>query len=130
MSETAPSPKPASKPKAEKPPALEDLPFHEFISQHYLPALHQAFAKNGVTDLILDFQSDRIQGKWQNQLCQFVLYFAKPDINSQKAFACADWGKTPSNIEPFLIDERKATLDLMVFGVIQRLTAQKWLSRN
>lgn len=126
MSETAPSPKP----KVEKPPALEDLPFEQFITQHYLPALTQAFHKNGVTDLVLEFQGDRLQGKWQNQLFQFVIYFAKPDINGQKAFACADWGKNPSNIEPFLIDERKATLDLMVFGVMQRLTAQKWLSRN
>ncbi|MGB3208973.1 MAG: DUF2996 domain-containing protein, partial [Crinalium sp.] len=36
----------------------------------------------------------------------------------------------PSTLEPFLIDERKVTLDLMVFGVIQRLNAQKWLVRN
>jgi len=33
-------------------------------------------------------------------------------------------------LEPFLIDERKAPLDLLVFGVIQRLNAQKWLQAN
>jgi len=33
-------------------------------------------------------------------------------------------------LEPFLIDERKVTLDLMVFGVMQRLNGQKWLERN
>jgi Protein of unknown function (DUF2996) len=120
----------AAKPKAEKAPALEDLPFGEFIDQHYLPALSKAFEKVSVSDLKLDFQSDRILGNWQNSLRQFVIYFSKPDINAQKAFSCADFGLSPSTIEPFLIDERKATLELMVFGVMQRLTAQKWLSAN
>ncbi|MDE5116328.1 MAG: DUF2996 domain-containing protein, partial [Trichodesmium sp. St2_bin2_1] len=36
----------------------------------------------------------------------------------------------PATLEPFLIDERKITLNLLVFGVIQRLNAQKWLSLN
>ena len=36
----------------------------------------------------------------------------------------------PATIEPFLLDERKITLDLLVFGVIQRLNAQKWLGGN
>jgi Protein of unknown function (DUF2996) len=120
----------AAKPKAEKPPAIEDLPFVDFIDQHFLPALAQAFQKVAVSDLKLELQGDRILGNWQNSLRQFVIYFSKPDINSQKAFSCADFGLTPSTIEPFLIDERKATLDLMVFGVIQRLTAQKWLTAN
>jgi len=120
----------AAKPKAEKAPALEDLPFIEFINQHYLPALSQAFQKVSVSDLKLELQGDRLQGSWQNNLRQFVIYFSKPDINAQKGFSCADFGLKPSTIEPFLIDERKATLDLMVFGVMQRLTAQKWLTAN
>jgi len=103
MSETTaptseePKAKPAAKPKAEKPPAIEELPFDEFINKHYL---------------------------------QFTVYFSKADLNAQKAFSCADAGRSPSTIEPFLIDERKAPLDLLVFGVIQRLNAQKWLSAN
>jgi Protein of unknown function (DUF2996) len=120
----------AAKPKAEKAPALEDLPFAEFINQHYLPALTKAFQKVSVSDLKLELQGDRLQGSWKNNLRQFSIYFSKPDINAQKAFSCADFGLTPSTIEPFLIDERKATLDLMVLGVIQRLTAQKWLTAN
>jgi len=41
MSETTaptseePKAKPAAKPKAEKPPAIEELPFDEFINKHY-----------------------------------------------------------------------------------------------
>jgi len=120
----------AAKPKAEKAPALEDLPFGEFIDRHYLPALSKAFEQASVSDLKLELQGDRILGNWQNSLRQFVIYFSKPDINAQKAFSCADFGLSPSTIEPFLIDERKATLELMVFGVMQRLTAQKWLTAN
>jgi hypothetical protein len=54
MSETTvptseePKAKPAAKPKAEKPPAFEELPFDEFINKHYLPALTKAFGKQGI----------------------------------------------------------------------------------
>ena len=120
----------AAKPKAEKPPAIEDLPFEEFISTHYLPALTKAFGKQGVDDLKLEFSNSQVKGLWAEGLRQFTVYFSKADINAQKAFSCADAGRSPSTIEPFLIDERKAPLDLLVFGVIQRLTAQKWLTAN
>ncbi|WP_055077355.1 DUF2996 domain-containing protein [Pseudanabaena sp. 'Roaring Creek'] len=135
MSETVPTSeetqvKPAAKPKAEKPPAIEELPFEEFINIHYLPALTKAFGKNGVTDLHLEFANFQVRGTWAQGLRQFTVYFSKADLNAQKAFSCADAGRSPSTIEPFLIDERKAPLDLLVFGVIQRLTAQKWLQPN
>lgn len=122
--------KPAAKPKAEKPPAIEELPFDEFITTHYLPALTKAFGKQGVADVTLKFENSQVHGVWAQGLRQFTVYFSKADINAQKAFSCADGGRSPSTIEPFLIDERKAPLDLLVFGVIQRLTAQKWLSSN
>ncbi|MGB3653084.1 MAG: DUF2996 domain-containing protein, partial [Rivularia sp. (in: cyanobacteria)] len=51
------------------------------------------------------------------------------DIKGKKAFSCNE-GKRPSTLESFLIDERRITLDLMVFGVVQRLNGQKWLGRN
>ncbi len=135
MSETAPisevpKAKPAAKPKAEKPPAIEELPFEEFINTHYLPALIKAFGKEGVTDLQLEFGNSQVHGVWSQGLRQFTVYFSKADINGQKAFSCADAGRSPSTIEPFLIDERKAPLNLLVFGVIQRLNAQKWLISN
>ena len=121
---------PAAKPKVEKPPAIEELPFEEFITTHYLPTLTKAFGKQGVNDLQLEFDNSQVRGKWAKGLRQFTVYFSKSDINAQKAFSCADSGRSPSTIEPFLIDERKAPLDLLVFGVIQRLNAQKWLSAN
>ncbi|MCL1467322.1 DUF2996 domain-containing protein [Argonema galeatum] len=134
--------KPAA--KKEKAPALEDKPFAEFIQQDYLPALTAGLTKQGVKDLQLSFETQKIPvigyaqepecwqiiGNWDKGLRQFRVYFIKDDIQGQRAFSFAENGGKPSTLEPFLIDERKITLDLMVFGVVQRLNAQKWLVRN
>lgn len=135
--------KPAAKAaKKEKAPALEDKPFAEFIQQDYLPALKKALTSEGVQDLDLTFAKQKVpiagysqdecwqvMGRWQNGLRQFNLYFPEEDIQGQRAFSCNE-GSKPSTLEPFLIDERKVNLDLMVFGVTQRLNGQKWLTRN
>lgn len=134
MSEELPlKPAPATKPA--KAPAVEELPFAEFTSQHLLPSLEQAFQKLGVVSdlqLNLDLEATpiRLSGVWAGGQRQFAVLFAAANINAQKAFTCADGGRSPSTVEPFLVDERKTTLDLLVFGIIQRLTAQKWLVRN
>jgi hypothetical protein len=135
--------KPAAKAKKEKAPALEDKPFGEFIQQDYLPAVQKAIAKEGVQDLALNFAKQKISivgfdkseecwqivGSWQSGLRQFNLYFTEEDIQGKKAFSCNE-GKKPSTLESFLIDERKVTLDLLVYGLMQRLNGQKWLGRN
>jgi len=125
------APEAKSKAKAkEKKPALEDKPFAEFIQQDYLPALEKALSAQKVTDLQLDFADDQVTGQWLNGTRQFTVYFPEGDIKKQRAFSWSNIGKNPSTIEPFLVDERKITLDLLVFGVIQRLNAQKWFGNN
>jgi hypothetical protein len=134
----------AKKAKKEKPPAPEDKPFNEFIEQEYLPALKSAFAQEGVEDVELSFVKDKIQvpglsqnadcwqvvGSWKSGQRQFNVYFPDEDISKQKAFSWATNGAKPSTLESFMIDERKVTLDLLVFYTIQRLNAQKWLAWN
>ena len=130
--------------KKEKAPAVEDKPFAEFIQQDYLPALQKELGNQGVQNLELNFEKHKVDiagyaqaedcwqvmGRWQNGgTRQFNLYFPEEDIQGQRAFSCNE-GSKPSTLEPFLIDERKVTLDLMVFGVMQRLNGQKWLARN
>lgn len=129
--------------KKEKAPAVEDKPFVEFMQQDYLPALQNAIAKVGVKDVQLSFAKQKVSitgfetaeecwqvlGKLQNGLRQFNLYFLEEDIQGKKAFSCYE-GKKPSTLESFLIDERKITLDLMVYGILQRLNGQKWLGIN
>jgi len=135
---------PAKAAKKEKAPAVEDKPFAEFIQQHYLPGLKTALASQGVEDLELKFEQQKIPitgyqqepqcwqvlGNWNGGLRQFRVYFLEENIQGKRAFSYAENRGKPSTLEPFLIDERKVTLDLMVFGVIQRLNAQKWLVRN
>ncbi|KJH73105.1 DUF2996 domain-containing protein [Aliterella atlantica] len=135
--------KPAAKAaKKEKGPAVEDKPFAEFVQQDYLPALQKALTTKGAKDINLKFEKQKvaiagysqeecwqIEGNWQNGLRQFNVYFPQENIQGQRAFSCNE-GSKPSTLESFLIDERKVTLDLLVFGVVQRLDGQKWLSRN
>lgn len=134
----------AEKPKKEKPPALEDKPFTEFIEQHFLPGLSQTLAKVGVNDLSVSFEKRplpikglegagdcwQVLGKMHGDQRQFIIGFLKEDIQGQKFFSCADNGSSPSILESFMIDERKVTLDLLLLYAVQRLNGQKWLSRN
>jgi hypothetical protein len=140
--EKAAKPAAAAKAKKEKPPAVEEKPFVEFIEQFFLPAVEKAINSEGITDAKLTFSKQKFpiaglesqecwqfMGSWLNGGRQFNLYFPDEDIQGKKGFSCNE-GKKPSTLESFLIDERKITLDLMVFGLMQRLNGQKWLSRN
>ncbi|MEH2028222.1 MAG: DUF2996 domain-containing protein [Nostoc sp.] len=139
--------KPATAAKAakkEKAPSVEDKPFVQFIEQDYLPALQKAITQQGVQDLQVSFAKQKVPitgfesaeecwqiiGSWsETGRRQFNLYFPEEDIQGKKGFSCNE-GKKPSTLESFLIDERRITLDLLVFGLVQRLDGQKWLGRN
>jgi len=130
--------------KKAKPPKVEDKPFADFMHQDYLPALKSALIDQGVEDIEVMLEKQKfpmsglgsnsecwqVIGRWNQSKRQFNIYFPKADISGPRAFSCSDVGAKPSTLEPFLIDERKITLDLMVFGVIQRLNGQKWLAPN
>ena len=136
--------KPAAKAKKEKPPKLEDKPFSEFIQEHYLPALKEAMANEGIEDVDLTFVQQNVPikgansnepcwqvvGKWDNGDRSFNIYFPDEDIKGQKAFSSATYDNKPSTLESFMIDERRVNLELLVMYTIQRLNAQKWLTRN
>lgn len=135
---------PKAPPKKEKPPALEDKPFTEFIQQDFLPKLETALKEQGAGDIELSLDKQplnvfgtsdpeaywQVKGAWQRGARQFSIAFTKDDIKSPKVFYWADQGAKPSTIEQFMGDERKITLDLMVMYTLQRLNGQKWLTRN
>lgn len=130
--------------KKPKEPAIEDKPFTEFIEQHFIPALKEALAKKGISDLDLSFKKDQlpiaglstneqywqVKGNLEAGTRQFNLYFFDEDINGKKGFAYAVNGLKPSTLESFMIDEKKAPLDLLLLYTMQRLNAQKWFSGN
>ena len=131
-------------PKKEKPPAPETKPFAEFIKQDYLPALKTGLEKQGISDLKLSFTEAKISvrgleneppcpqviGTWEGGVNQFNVYFFNSDIKGQRGFSYTRNGSQPGTLEPFLIDEKKITLNLLVFGVVTRLNGQKWLTLN
>ncbi|GFE70247.1 DUF2996 domain-containing protein [Chroococcus sp. FPU101] len=131
----------AKKPKA---PAIEDKPFTEFIEQHFIPALKEAIAKKGISDVEVSFKKEplpiaglstneqywQVKGNLEAGTRQFNLYFFDEDINGKKAFSYAVNGLKPSTLESFMIDEKKAPLDLLLLYTMQRLNAQKWFSGN
>ncbi|MBW4694784.1 MAG: DUF2996 domain-containing protein [Lyngbya sp. HA4199-MV5] len=139
--------KPAAKAKKEKPPALEDKPFADFIQQDFLPALKAGLAKQDIPAADLTFEKRKINvigfaqapecwqviGRWTSadrQSREFSIYFFGEKINGQKGFSYAESGGKASTLESFRIDERKVDLGLLVFWTLQRLNAQKWLVRN
>ena len=132
----------AAKAKKEKAPAVEDKPFADFIQQDYLPAVKKALVEQGAANIDITFAKQKVPiagltgdewwqivGRWQNDSRQFNLYFPDEDIQGKRAFSCNE-GSHPSTLELFLGDERKVTLDLMIYGLIQRLNGQKWLKLN
>lgn len=137
--------KPAAK-KKEKPPAIETKPLPEFMEQHCLPELTKRLTENGINDLKLAFQQQKIpvagyesapdcwqiQGEWaaNNEAYQFNVYFFDETLQGQRGFSYSLSGKQPSTMESFRIDERRMSLGLFVSGVLQRLNSQKWLTRN
>jgi Protein of unknown function (DUF2996) len=116
--------------KKEAKPTVESKPFADFIKQDFIPALEKAFAAQEYQDLELTFNNNQVAGTWDDAQKQFIVYFPDGDIQGRKAFSEASNGIAPSTIESFLIDERRVTLDLLVFGVVQRINAQKWFGRN
>jgi Protein of unknown function (DUF2996) len=133
---------PAVKAKKEKAPALEDKPFADFVQQDLVPAIQSSLTAQGWTDLDLQFAKSpvsisgvsgipdcwQITGRGQQGKRQFNLYFFDENIQGQRGFSCSSNQGRMSSIESFLIDERKMTLDLLMFGLMKRLNAQQWLS--
>ncbi len=128
--------------KDDKPPPVEEKPFAEFMHQDYLPALKEKLQELGLEDLEVKFDKQAVPqfgpkaecwqtiGQWNQGKRQFNVYFPKGDIKGPKGFSMSNDGAQTSTIEPFLVDERKISLELLVLGVVQRLNAQKWLDRN
>ncbi|MBE9179204.1 DUF2996 domain-containing protein [Oculatella sp. LEGE 06141] len=132
---------PARAAKKEKPPAVEDKPFPEFITQEYLPNLQKMLAKQGIEGVDLKFEKQKLPirgvddtdcwqviGKLRADKHLFIIGFMKEDISGPKFFCAADYGAKPSILESFMIDERRVTLDLLLLYTIQRLNGQKWLN--
>lgn len=130
-SETPPAtvePPATRKPAAEKKaPPIEAKPLGTFIQEDFFPALTQALAAINITNISLLWvpELNQVRGAWAEGKHEFIITFTQGDLKGLKTFAYSSYGAPPSTLESFMIDERKVTLELLVFYTIQRLTAQK-----
>ena len=125
--------------KSTKPPKLEDKPFNEFISSHFIPGLETAITKKGTKVKYIKLEQGNrpvvggscwmVCGELSDQR-KFWLCFNKNIITSDKTILLAESGSQPSIVESFLIDEKKTTLALLISRVLQRLNGQKWIGTN
>tara|TARA_Y100001968_G_scaffold307941_2_gene326205 strand:- start:120 stop:575 length:456 start_codon:yes stop_codon:yes gene_type:complete len=131
--------KPPIPKKAVKPPKIEDKPFNEFITEHFIPGLKKSINAKGseVNDIKLIHGNRPVVGGtcWMIY-CElsadrkFWLCFNKELITSDKTILLAESNSEPSIVESFLIDEKKTTLPLLISRVLQRLNGQKWIGAN
>jgi len=88
--------------------------------------------QDGISDVELTFVDNELQGCFAKNGVpySFWVYFPDGKLEGTRGFSISSHGSTPSTVEPFLIDEKKITGDLVVFWVSKRLFAQKLLSTN
>ena len=131
--------KPKIPKKPVKPPKLEDKPFNEFITSHFIPALKKSILEKGsdVKEIkLIDGNRPVVGGRCWMVFCElaedrkFWLCFNKEIITSDKTILLAESNSGPSIVESFLIDEKKTTLPLLISRVLQRLNGQKWIGAN
>ncbi len=128
--------KPQENPKPIKP---EELPFKEFINNHLIPGLEKALSQSSTKIKNIElYQGLRpvLKDKCWVLYCElnvgkrFWLCFNEDKIASGKTISLAEDSVEPSDLESFLIDEKKTTLALLVSRILQRLNGQKLLGKN
>ena len=131
--------KPEESKKPLKPPKIEDKPFKEFITNHFIPSLKDSIQDKGtVVKQINLIKGERpvVGGTCWMVYCElseqrkFWLCFNRELITSSKTILLAESNSQPSIVESFLIDEKKTTLPLLISRVVQRLNGQKWIGKN
>ena len=125
--------------KPVKPPKPEDKPFSNFLLEDFIPELSKALTTNGVEPISISLVKGNrpvVGGECSMIICEippgrrFWLAFSKDELTSNKTIALAETGAEPFLLESFLIDEKKATLSLLISRTLQRLNGQKWLGPN
>ncbi|KDP45171.1 hypothetical protein JCGZ_15036 [Jatropha curcas] len=109
-------------------PAKEPVkPLPQLMEEDVIPSLKAILeTKEDVTELELTFQDNRLEGSFKKKgnPYSFWAFFPNGDLTGPKGFSLSSYGSEASNVEPFLVDEKKITAKLIVFWVEKRLAAQ------
>ncbi|KAM0044585.1 hypothetical protein Hdeb2414_s0010g00355031 [Helianthus debilis subsp. tardiflorus] len=115
--------KPKPKPAAKAP--VKALP--EMINEEVIPSLRSILeTQQDIEELELFFNDNKLEGSFRKKGIPYTFWALFPDgtVTGPKGFSISSYGSTASNVEPFLVDEKKVNAKLLVFWVEKRLAAQ------
>ncbi|MCO5597704.1 hypothetical protein L7F22_051785 [Adiantum nelumboides] len=130
----AAAPKAADPPKAApaaKPAKKVEKPYPQVITEDVIPRVKSHLQKEeGVSDINLVFEDNQLEGSFLKSgiVYTFWAFFTDGKLEGARGFSVSSHGSTPSTVEPFLIDEKRITADLLVFWILKRLAAQSIIS--
>ncbi|KAI5083189.1 hypothetical protein GOP47_0002932 [Adiantum capillus-veneris] len=130
----AAAPTAAAPPKAvpvTKPAKKVEKPYPEVITEDVIPRVKSFLQKEeGISDVELVFQDNQVEGSFLKGgiIYTFWAFFPDGKLEGSRGFSVSSHGSPPSTVEPFLIDEKKITADLLVFWFLKRLAAQRIIS--
>ncbi|KAH7291853.1 hypothetical protein KP509_29G038500 [Ceratopteris richardii] len=113
---------------AAKPAKKVEKPYPEVITEDVIPQVVSELQKQeGVSDISIGFQDNQMEGSFIKNgiLYTFWAFFPDGTLQGNRGFSISSHGAPPSTVEPFLIDEKKITAELLVFWTLKRLAAQK-----
>lgn len=119
--------KAAEKPKPAVTAKAPVKPLPEMMEEEVIPALRSTIeAQENISEVELSFHDNRLEGSLikDGVPYNFWAFFPNGDLKGPKGFSLSSYGSEASTVEPFLIDEKRATHKHVVFWVVKRLAAQ------
>ncbi|XP_010942523.1 uncharacterized protein [Elaeis guineensis] len=123
----AKAPAPAVKKAPEKPKKPLPKPLPQLMEEDLIPSLKATLeAQEDVSQIELSFRDNRLEGSFLQKDIpyNFWAFFPNGELTGPKAFSLSSYGYEASTVEPFLIDERRVSAQLVVFWIRKRLAAQ------
>ncbi|OWM62705.1 uncharacterized protein LOC116214256 isoform X2 [Punica granatum] len=115
----------AAKPKRPAKAPVKPLPL--LMEEEVIPQLKEILqAQEDLSEIELTFQDNRLEGSFlkKGNPHSFWAFFPNGDLTGPKGFSLSSYGSGASTVEPFLVDEKKITANLVIFWVEKRLAAQ------
>lgn len=128
-----PSAAPKAAPAAKPAKKVLDKPLPQMMTEDVIPKLNSTLAKEeDISNIDILFQENQLEGSFVKKgiIYTFWAFFPDGKLEGSRGFSLSSHGSPPSTVEPFLIDEKKVTADLLIFWITKRLFAQNLLSRN
>lgn len=128
---TPPAPKTAA--PAARPAKKVEKPYPQVIIEDVIPKIKSNLQKEGdILDIELALEDNQLEGSFKKNgiIYTFWAFFPDGKLEGARGFSFSSHGAPPSTVEPFLVDEKKITADLVIFWILKRLAAQSVVSED